>query len=59
MCITPKVDQKAKSAQFVDKAQCDPQAVESVHEGKVHITIHKPRVAFVSVRCTIVSNTCG
>ena len=44
LCASPlislKVDQKAKfvprgmSAQFVDEAQCDPRAVESIHEGK-------------------------
>ena len=43
-----KVDQKAKfvprrmSAESVDEAQCDPQAVESVREGKEQLLFISP-----------------
>ena len=57
MCITPNiVDGRSESqvctksnvSTVVGEAQCDPQAVESVREGKAQLLlIHKPRVAFV------------
>ena len=52
LCVSPRtslmVDQKAKfvprgmSAQFVGEAQCDPQAVESVREGKAQLLFISP-----------------
>ena len=52
ICVSPlttiMVDQKAKfiprgmSAQFVGEAQCDPQAVENVREGKAQLLFISP-----------------
>ena len=52
ICVSPltslMVDQRAKfvprgmSAQFVGEAQCDPQAVESVREGKAQLLFISP-----------------
>ena len=62
--LSLKVDQKAKfvprgmSAQFVDEAQCDSRPWKVFVKAR-RSYYSKPRVAFVSVRCAVVSNTCG